>query len=169
MLSSRLNAFVIPISQTTPSTVAAMSLRDDLDADAGGEHERRGRDLRRELRERREAVDVVEQPGDEEDRAAAEDAAELAARRDRARAASATPTATSRPAMIPLPPSSGVERLCQRSARGAATTMRAAGVRSSAQIVSRLAGSAASAAAATVTAQRASAARFVRLVPRRSA
>ena len=71
--------------------------------------------------------------------------------------------------MIPLPPSSGVERLCQRSARGAATTTRAAGVRSSAQIVSRLAGSAVSAAAATVTEQPASAARIVRLVARRSA
>ncbi len=71
--------------------------------------------------------------------------------------------------MIPLPPSSGVDRLCQRSARGAATTMRAAGVRSSSQIVSRLAGRAVSAAAATVTEQPASAARFVRLVPRRSA
>ncbi len=52
---------------------------------------------------------------------------------------------------MPLPPRSGVERVCQRSARGAATTYRAAGVRRRAQIVSRLAGSAASAAAMTVT------------------
>ena len=67
-------------------------------------------------------------------------------------AASAIPAAASRPAKMPLPPSSGVERVCQRSARGAATTWRAAGVCSRPRIVRRLAGSAARAATATVTA-----------------
>jgi hypothetical protein len=65
--------------------------------------------------------------------------------------ASATAVATSTPAKIPLPPSSGVERRCQRSERGAATTWRAAGVRRRPRIVRKLAGSAASAATATVT------------------
>src|SRR5579872_4703338 len=65
--------------------------------------------------------------------------------------ATAIPAATSMPVKIPLPPSSGVDRVCQRSARGAATTWRAAGVLRSAQIASRLAGRAAKAAAVTVT------------------
>ena len=86
MLSSRLNAFVIPTSQTTPSAVAAMSLEMISTRTPDGEHERRGGALRRELRERREPEDVVEQAGDEEDRAAADDAAELAARGDQRRA-----------------------------------------------------------------------------------
>ena len=60
-------------------------VRDDLDADARGEHDHRRRDLRCDLRHRREAVDVVEQPGDEEDRAAGEDASELTAGRDQPR------------------------------------------------------------------------------------
>ena len=78
----------------------------------------------------------------------------------------ATATAASSPATMPLPPSSGVERVCQRSSRGAATTWRAAAVCLRPQIVKRLAGSATSAARATVTAQRASAARLVRPVAR---
>ena len=55
---------------------------DDLDADAGDEHEGGGGELGPELRERREVVDVVEQPGHEEDGAAAEDAAERVVHRD---------------------------------------------------------------------------------------
>ena len=52
---------------------------DDLDADTGDEDERDGRSLRGELRERGKPEDVVDHAGDEEDGAAAEDAAELAA------------------------------------------------------------------------------------------
>ena len=60
-----------------------MLLRDDLDADAGHDHERGGADLcAPSFASGGSAVDVVDEPGDEEDRAAAEDAAELAARRD---------------------------------------------------------------------------------------
>ena len=58
---------------------------DDLDPDAGHEHEGRGTSLGGELRERRKAVGVVDQAGDEEDDAAAEDAAELAVRRNEPR------------------------------------------------------------------------------------
>ena len=102
--------------------------------------ERGGAALRGELRERRQAEDVVDEAGDEEDRAAAEDAAELPARGNDARVATAIPDATSSPAKIPLPPSSGVERVCQRSARGAATTWRAAGVCRRPQIVEQARG-----------------------------
>ena len=75
------------------------------------------------------------------------------------------PTPASRPAKIPTPPKSGVSWRCQRSAEGAATTRLAIGARRSNPIVSRLAGRATSAATA-VTARRASAAQFVRVVAR---
>ena len=116
MLSSRLNAFVIPTSQTTPSDRREDVVADDLDADARRRARARRRRPARELGERRQVEDVVEQAGEEEDRAAAEDPAELRRRRGRRRSRAATPTATSRPAKIPTPPSSGVERVCQRSA-----------------------------------------------------
>ena len=57
---------------------------DDLHAHARDEHERGGRALRAELRERRQMEEVVGEAGGEEDRAAAEDAAELAGRRNEA-------------------------------------------------------------------------------------
>ena len=52
---------------------------DDLDGQAGGEHDARGRKLRRELRDRLERVDVVDEAGNEQDRAAGDDAEQLAA------------------------------------------------------------------------------------------
>jgi hypothetical protein len=58
---------------------------DDLHADAGREDERRRGGLGRDLRERREPVDVVEQSGGKEDRAAADDPGELAGRGDQMR------------------------------------------------------------------------------------
>ena len=55
---------------------------DDLDADAGDEHERgRAAPARRSSRPG-EVEDVVEEAGDEEDGAAAEDASELGARQE---------------------------------------------------------------------------------------
>ena len=60
-------------------------VRDDLDAHAGREHERGSRELRADLRDRREAEDIVEQARGEEDRAAADDACELPAGRDQTR------------------------------------------------------------------------------------
>src|SRR6266536_234813 len=61
-----------------------------------------------------------------------------------------TATASQRPAVspakIPIPPTSGVGRSCQRSTDGAASTRPATGVRSSSQTVRRAAGKAASAA-----------------------
>ena len=82
MLSSRLKAFVIPISQNTASAVAAMSFEmiwtwmpDAITSAAAAS-------LRSELRERRKREHVVDEPGHEEDRAAADDAAERSARRD---------------------------------------------------------------------------------------
>ena len=51
---------------------------DDLDVQAAREHDDRRDDLRGELRDRAQPPDVVDQPGDEDDRDAGEDPAELA-------------------------------------------------------------------------------------------
>ena len=77
MLSSRLNAFVIPMSQTTPMHRREDRIADDLDTHAGDEDERCRGSLGGELRERRQAVEIVEEAGEEDDAAAAENAAEL--------------------------------------------------------------------------------------------
>ena len=84
MLSSRLKAFVIPTSQTRPDDRREHVVADDLDGQPGGEHDAGRRELGRELRDRLQRVDVVDEAGDEEDRAAAEDAEQLAARVGRA-------------------------------------------------------------------------------------
>ena len=84
MLSSRLKAFVIPTSQTSPSAVASTSLPTISTVSPGGEHDAGRRELGRQLRDRLERVDVVDEAGDEEDRAAAEDPEQLAARLGRA-------------------------------------------------------------------------------------
>ena len=57
---------------------------DDLDREPGDEHEAGRCELGRELRDRLQRVEVVGEPGEEEDRAAGDDPAELAARVDRA-------------------------------------------------------------------------------------
>ena len=57
---------------------------DDLDAEPAREHDHGGADLNRELDGRAQVPQVVEQPRREEERAAGEDAAELAAPLDRA-------------------------------------------------------------------------------------
>ena len=150
MLSSKLNAFVIPSSQTTASAVAATPFEmmwtrspDQMTSAAappcaasfasGGS---------RKMSSTRPATKRMAQPP------RIPPSSRLAGMTC---VATAMPDATSIPAKIPLPPSSGVERVCQRSERGAATTWRAAGVFRRAQIASRLAGRAARAAAVTVT------------------
>ena len=63
MLSSRLNAFVIPTSQSERERASATHLRvDELDVGAGREHDRRRGDLDAELRERRQRPEVVDSP-----------------------------------------------------------------------------------------------------------
>ena len=118
MLSSRLNAFVMPMSQATPITVAATGLLDDLDAHARDEHERRRGALRAELRERRQVEEVVGEACGEEDRAAAEDAAELARGRDEAGRERDAGRGERGPRRCRSRRASGVDRVCQRSARG---------------------------------------------------
>ena len=76
MLSSRLKAFVIPTSQTSP--IASRSSRcDHLDRQPGDEHDSRSRELGRESLDG-SSGEVVHEPGQEEDRAACEDAASSA-------------------------------------------------------------------------------------------
>ena len=82
MLSSRLKALVMPTSQTTASGTASQSRLDELDREAGGDGDRRRHDLGRELDERRQPHQVVDQPDDEEQRRAGEDAEKLRARLD---------------------------------------------------------------------------------------
>ena len=50
------------------------------------------------------------------------------------------PSPAAKPAKMPTPPSSGVERVCQRSSRGAATTRRPSGERTTAQITNAVTG-----------------------------
>ena len=59
------------------------AVRDDLDADPCREDDRRGRNLREDLRERREPEDVVDEPRGVEQRAARENPAELTCRGNR--------------------------------------------------------------------------------------
>ena len=68
MLSSRLNAFETPISQSDGDRVAEDRVVDELDVRAGREHDRRRRALGGELRERAEAEEVVGEPGGEHER-----------------------------------------------------------------------------------------------------
>ena len=79
MLSSRLNAFVIPTSQRTPIAAARTSLPTISTERPVDEHDRRGAELRGELEPRGQRVDVVDQAGEEEQRGAAEDAEQLLA------------------------------------------------------------------------------------------
>ena len=58
---------------------------DDLDAQAAGQDDHRCRDLSRELGDRAQVPEVVDEPGNEDDRDAREDPAELAAPLDGAR------------------------------------------------------------------------------------
>ena len=68
MLSSRLNAFEMPISQTTAIASRDHLVVDDLDVRTGGEDDRRRAALGGELRERPDAAEVVGEPGEEDER-----------------------------------------------------------------------------------------------------
>ena len=84
MLSSRLNAFVSPISHTTATASPITWLRDELDVRPGGEDDRGRGALRGELRERREATKVVDEARREDDGDRDPDAEERSARLERA-------------------------------------------------------------------------------------
>ena len=73
----------------------------------------------------RQRADVVDEPGDEEERDPGIDARDLLARRDRARG-DRGPMPTANPGKMPTPPKSGVGTSCQRSPSEAATSRRAA-------------------------------------------
>ena len=115
----------------------------------------RGRaELRGELHDRGQRVDVVDQAGDEEQRGAAEDPEQLlvgvhaAGRRSRR----AIPAAS--PRKMPTPPKVGVACSLQRSPRRVGTISRcASGERRSAQITKALTGRATAAAAALIAGQ----------------
>ena len=134
MLSSRLNAFVIPTSQRIPSGTAIQSVPTSSTVRPLQSDDRGRADLRAELGPRRERVEIVDEARQEEQRAAAEHAPEL-------RVGSTTPQARARPLprreageQMPRPPTSGVASPCQRSSRGAAERRRASGERSAARI-----------------------------------
>ncbi len=148
MLSSRLNAFVIPTSQKSAIDDAEDVVRDELDAQTCGDRDPGGAELRRRAWQR----------------GSGGGRRRSARRRSRIRAparipassqdASTAPTATAsaapaaRPAAIPTPPNVGVARSCQRSPVGCATRRRPTdGERRRAQSTKDATGS-----AATVTA-----------------
>jgi hypothetical protein len=76
-----LKAFVIPTSHTTPISARARRV-DDLDGQPAGEHDSGGGELGRELHPGAERVEVVREPGEEEERAACEDPPQLRGRLD---------------------------------------------------------------------------------------
>ena len=68
MLSSRLNAFVIPIDQTTAIASAITSLWTIWTLVPVREHDRRRADLGGELRQRSQVPEIVDEPGEEDER-----------------------------------------------------------------------------------------------------
>ena len=116
------------------SRSASDVVRDDLaPRSAGREHDRGRADLRAELRDRRQRVEVVGEPGDEEDRAAGEDPERARRRRRRTPAATASSDAGERcRRRCRCRRTTASTCSCQRSPRGAATSRRASGERSSA-------------------------------------
>ena len=153
MLSSRLNAFVMPTSQKIASGHATTCVWISCDARAGREHDHRGGDLQRELQLRRERTQVVDEPGDEEERDPGVDPGELLASAGIAPAATAAQSPTLSPAKMPTPPKSGVGTSCQRSLEGTATSRRCSRVARRSQIASAEAGRAAIAARVLTSAE----------------
>ena len=139
MLSSRLNAFVTPTSQSSAIAIADALVADELDLRAASRaRSRRRRSARASFASGLQATEVVDEAGDEDERAAGEDTAELARSGSNAPVATAaSQTPTLRPTKIPIPPTSGVGASCQRSPHGAATRRRGAGVGGVAQIARR--------------------------------
>ena len=118
MLSSRLKAFVIPTSQTTAIATRArrsttISTRRPAAITIAGRGELRG-----ELRERAQMAEVVDEPRDEEQRAAREDARAAPTSAPTAPTAIASATPAVSPQAMPTPPNVGVARSCQRSPVG---------------------------------------------------
>ena len=83
MLSSRLNAFVIPTSQITPSGTAIQSLPTISTVKPAPQRDRSCPELRPELRPGGKRVQVVDEPREEEHRAADQHAPQLRARLER--------------------------------------------------------------------------------------
>ena len=146
MLSSRLNAFVIPTSQKIASGHATTCVWISCDAGAGREHDHRRRDLERELQLRRERVQVVDEARDEEERDPGVDAGDLGASPGSRPTATAAQIPTLSPTKMPTPPKSGVGTSCQRSLEGTATSRRCSPVARRSLIASAEAGRAAIAA-----------------------
>ena len=96
-------------------------VRDDRDLEAAGENDGRRRELRTELRDRRQAEHVVDKACDEEHGATRQDPEHLFVRPVTAPTATAARIPAAKPAKMPTPPKYGVARLCQRSSRGLAT------------------------------------------------
>ena len=82
---------------------------DELDAQARGDRDPGGGELRGELRQRAQVADVVEQAGDEDDRAAGEDSR----RAPRSRSTAPTRSASSTPAATPSGDRNAAERRCR--------------------------------------------------------
>ena len=84
MLSRRLKAFVMPTSQSEPDCPGDDVVADDLDGQAARDHDHGGDDLRCELRHDAQMPEIVDEPCEEHDGDAGDDAAELSAPVDRA-------------------------------------------------------------------------------------
>ena len=108
MLSSRLNAFVIPTSQTRPMQSRERRSSDDLDGEPAREHDPGGRELGGELRERAERVEVVREPGERRGSCNRRGfrTAPRSARPHRRRRRAGRPR--TKPAKMPTPPKIGV-------------------------------------------------------------
>ena len=147
MLSSRLNAFVIPTSQSEPDRPREHVVADDLDAQAAREHDDGRGDLRRELRDRAQVPEVVDEPGDEDDRDAREDPAELAAPLDGAGRERERDARDEAGEDADAAEQSASAASCQRSSDGTATSRAPTGERRRSQ---RTAAATANAAIATI-------------------
>ena len=115
---------------------------DDLHVQAAREDDDRGGDLRRELRDRAQMAEVVDEPGDEDDRDARQDPASSPLH-STAPIASAKRIPPMKPAKMPTPPNVGVGCSCQRSSDGTATRRPPSGERRSIQRTANVTGSAA--------------------------
>ena len=118
MLSSRLNAFVIPTSQKIASGHATMCVWISCDAGAGREHDHRGGDLQRELRASARARARRRRARRRRGARCRRRCPAICSRgRDRAGRRRRPRSRRVSPAKIPTPPKSGVGTSCQRSAR----------------------------------------------------
>ena len=149
MLSSRLNAFVRPTSQSIPIAQPSVGLETNSTEIELVQHDERGRELGAELRSGVEVDDVVEEAEREHDRAARHDSEHLAGdpdRADRGREQDGDREAGEDADRRRTP---GVGLVCQRSGRGSAPNARSArGQRSRPAMTKKAIGAAARAASA---------------------